>query len=76
MFVSFIFNDLASGAEGLNDSVVTYKNVDGAGIINASELTGIDTTHKFIFMDIPIAQLGGMSMGKALLYNLNYGKTL
>lgn len=74
IFVSFIFNDLMSGAEGVNDSLVNYKDVDGAGIIDASQLTGVDTTHKFISMDVQIAGVG--SMGKALLYNLNYGKTV
>ena len=74
IFVSFIFNDLMSGAEGINDSLVNYKDIDNAGIIDASELTGVDTTHKFISMDVQIAGVG--SMGKALLYNLNYGKTV
>ena len=74
VFVTFIFHHVQTGV--VNNSVIQYKDVDGSGIINASELTGIDTTHKYILMDIPIAQLGGMSMGKALLYNLNYVNTL
>lgn len=69
IFVAFIFNDLASGASGANSSVAQYN---GVGIINASELNGVNTTHKYIELDIPIAQLGGASLGKALLYNQNY----
>ena len=70
VFIAFQFNDIAGGIS--NSSVISYKDIDGAGIIHASELNGIDTTHKYIEIDIPIAQLGGISLGKALLYNLNY----
>lgn len=69
VFIAFLFNDLASGASGANYSVTQYN---GVGIIKASELNGVNTTHKYIELDIPIAQLGGASLGKALLYNQNY----
>ena len=72
VFVTFIFHHVQTSV--FNNSVIQYKDVDGAGIINASDLTGIDTTHKYILMDVPIAE--GVYLGKALLYNLNYVNTL
>lgn len=69
VFVAFTLCDF--GTMQPNSSVVTYKNVDGAGIINAQDLTGVDTTHKFIELNIYYTD-GKTIIGKALLYNINY----
>ena len=69
VFVSFIFHALES--QTANQSVIQYKDIDGAGIIHASQITGVDYTHKYIEIDVAIQ---GMNLGKAILYNLNYGK--
>ncbi len=71
-FIVFAFNDLASGSS--NNSVITYENIDNAGMINVSDLTGVDTTHKYLILDINVPGLG--NLGRVLLYNLNYGKTV
>ena len=68
VFVSFIFHDL--GAQSLNNSEIIYPNFQEGGIINAKELTGIDTTHQYIELDVAIP--GVANAGKAIFYNLNY----
>ena len=73
VFVSFIFNSLTLGEAGVNYSTIQYKDIDGSGIIHASNVSGINTTHKYIEIDVNISGVG--SLGKAILYNLNYGKT-
>ena len=67
-FISFVFNDLTTMQP--NESKYEYKNIDGAGIININELTGIDTIHKYIEVDVLVGQ--GMSVGKVLVYTFNY----
>ena len=67
-FISFVFNDLNN--MNPNESIYEYKNIDGAGIVNINSLTGIDTTHKYIEVEVLIPGLG--SVGKVLVYNFNY----
>ncbi len=71
VFISFVFNDLTGTTEAdmMNQALVNYKNVDGAGIINANDLIGVDTTHKYIQIDVVYS---GIPIGTVLLYNLNY----
>ncbi len=69
-FVSFIFNDLATGAP--NVSEVYYPGYQSGGIIEAKNLPkdgSIDTTHQFI--SIPVV-VSGIPVGTALFYNQNY----
>ena len=70
VFVAFVFHDLSTGAP--NYSEIIYPNFQEGGIIKASELTGVDTTHQYIELDIAIE--GVANAGKAILYNLNYQK--
>lgn len=67
VFVSFIFNDLSTME--LNNSIYEYKNIDGAGIVNINDLTGVDTTHKYIEVNVVV---GGYPVGTVLVYNFNY----
>jgi len=72
VFVSLIFNDISTMAA--NTSIVTYPEHLEGGIINAKDLPtdgSVDTTHQYIMMDIVV---NSVPVGKALLYNLNYGK--
>ena len=69
-FITFIFNDIASGS--MNSSEVVYPAYQDGGIINANALPmdgSVDTTHEYIKLDIII---GGMPVGCALLYNHHY----
>lgn len=68
VFVSFIFHDLSTG--DANMSEIIYPNFQEGGIIDASELTGIDTTHQYI--KLAVAVPGVADAGWAILYNLNY----
>ena len=68
-FVTFIFNDFELGA---NYSQAAYPAYAAGGIINATDLPTdgtLDTTHEYILLDISV---GGMALGKALLYNHHY----
>ena len=69
VFISFIFNQIDEGV--LNPSVINYEDIDGAGIVNINNLTGVNTTHKYIELDVVVPALGG-SAGRVLLYNVNY----
>ena len=51
-FISFVFNNLATMQP--NASKYEYKNIDGAGIVNINNLTGVDTTHKYIEVNVVI----------------------
>ncbi len=74
-FIAFVFNDLGkTGADAFNATQVSYADIDGAGIVEATDLTGIDTTHKYIRLNVNISGLG--NAGTVLLYNHNYGKTV
>ena len=68
VFVSFIFHDLGTGEP--NNSEIIYPNFQEGGIIKASELTGVDTTHQYIELDVAVP--GVANAGKAIIYNLNY----
>lgn len=59
-----------------NESVAQYPAYQEGGIIDATALpsSGMDTTHQFIRLTIYAAQ--GMPIGRVLLYNVNYGKTV
>lgn len=61
--IALVFN----GNSG-NGSVVT-DGVFANSIINYNDLTGIDTTHKYIQVDLVFMS---MNLGRAYLYNLNY----
>lgn len=67
VFISFIFNDLSTME--MNASEYEYKNIDGAGIVNINNLTGVDTTHKYIEVNVVV---GGYPVGTVLVYNFNY----
>ncbi len=56
-----------------NGSQAIYAAYQQGGIIDATEIKGIDTTHQFINLKVFAGQ--DMPYGNALLYNLNYGKT-
>lgn len=73
-FVTFVFNQVAIPTIIPNESVLQYKDIDGAGIIKASELNGVNTTHKYIELDIIIGhpQAGNLNVGRAILFNQNY----
>ena len=66
-FISFVFNDLSTMQP--NASKYEYKNIDGAGIVNINDLTGVDTTHKYIEVNVVV---GGYPVGTVLVYNFNY----
>ena len=66
-FISFVFNDLSTMEA--NASKYEYKNIDGAGIVNINDLTGVDTTHKYIEVNVVV---GGFPVGTVLVYNFNY----
>ena len=66
-FISFVFNDLSTFQP--NNSKYEYKNVDGAGIVNINDLTGVDTTHKYIEVNVIVS---GFPVGTVLVYNFNY----
>ena len=66
-FISFVFNDLSTMQP--NATKYEYKNIDGAGIVNINDLTGIDTTHKYIEVNVVV---GGFPVGSVLVYNFNY----
>ena len=70
-FVTFIFNDLATGSP--NRSQATYPAYQNGGIINANDLPsdGYDTQHEYIRLEINYA---GQPVGYALLYNHHYAK--
>ncbi len=57
-----------------NSSQALYPSYQEGGIIAAEDLptNGVDTKHQFIRLTVYAAQ--GVSIGSALLYNLNYGK--
>jgi hypothetical protein len=59
-----------------NESVAQYPAYQEGGIIDATALpsSGMDTTHQFIRLTIYAAQ--GRPIGRVLLYNVNYGKTV
>ena len=67
VFISFIFNDLSTME--MNNSKYEYKNIDGAGIVNINNLTGVDTTHKYIEVNVVV---GNYPVGTVLVYNYNY----
>ncbi len=70
-FIAFKFSDFNTLTP--NSSVVTYYNMHGSGIIDASQLTGVDTTHQYITMEIYVPLQGqNVSVGTVLLYNHNY----
>ena len=66
-FISFVFNDLSTMQP--NASKYEYKNIDGAGIVNINDLTGVDTIHKYIEVNVVV---GGYPVGTVLVYNFNY----
>ena len=66
-FISFVFNDLSTMQP--NVTKYEYKNIDGAGIVNINDLTGVDTTHKYIEVNVVV---GGFPVGTVLVYNFNY----
>ena len=66
-FISFVFNDLTTMQP--NVSKYEYKNIDGSGIVNINNLTGVDTTHKYIEVNVVV---GGFPVGTVLVYNFNY----
>ena len=55
-----------------NSSEAVYAAYQQGGIIDATKLTGVDKEHQFISMTVYAGE--GIPLGKALLYNLNYGK--
>ena len=74
-FISLLVNDISTFAS--NDSEVKYPAYQAGGIIDVSQLTDtVNTTHQYITMDIKaeIPGMGIQTVGRAIFYNMNYGK--
>ncbi len=74
-FISLLVNDTSTFLP--NESEVHYPAYQAGGIIDVSQLTdAVNTTHQYIMMDIQaeIPGMGIQTIGKAIFYNMNYGK--
>ena len=81
IFISLLFNDFSNmSSPVVNPTDVNYANADMNGKVNLNDITGKDTIHQFIEMDVLIigdaaTMLGvpsGTPLGRILLYNQNY----
>lgn len=71
IFYAFKFNNVYSAdkKETVNGTQFVYGNQDDKFTVNVKNLTGKDTTHRFIVVDI---EYQGMNLGQVIFLNLNY----
>jgi hypothetical protein len=69
--IGYILHDIDDTLQ-VTPSVSQMNNAWANEVIEFSDITGIDTTHKYIKFEIIIPQLGNVSIGYVIVANLNY----